>query len=368
MTPPDKPKLVISLDDLDDGPAAAGTRAPVQSPAPRVFPTVDGVRRPVAQIGNPLAPAPAAARPVAAAGFNLGDVRARNLVASLAGMGLGWAVTEILGIGDSNSTSTLSQDFHAGVWVAVLGCLFSIVFVGWEHIEARNAEGVLVAARSAAPWGAGTGFVAGFIANAIYHALLVHALESGGGLTSLYIARILGWGIFGLGVGATTAALVRARDKLINGALGGVIGGAVGGLAFEWVAEHVQSTGLARLIGLLVIGAGIGVAIGVVETLRREAWFHIVGGGMSGKEFVLYEGDTRVGSSPKCEITLIKDPAILPQHFAVTSTDSGARRTLVAHPGAVVTINGAPVARHHLRSGDSIGVGGTTIAYAERAI
>jgi pSer/pThr/pTyr-binding forkhead associated (FHA) protein len=33
-----------------------------------------------------------------------------------------------------------------------------------------------------------------------------------------------------------------------------------------------------------------------------------------------------------------------------------------------VTVNGAPIAQHQLRDGDRIGVGATTIAYAERAL
>ena len=122
----------------------------------------------------------------------------------------------------------------------------------------------------------------------------------------------------------------------------------------------MQSSTFARLIGLLVIGAGIGLAIGLVETLRRQAWLHIIGGGMAGKEFVLYESETKVGSSPKCEITLIKDPGIQPHHFIISAAPNGGRRTITAYQGCAVTINGTPIAQHELRDGDAIGVGATT--------
>ena len=367
MTPPDRPKVVISLEDLEDtgstaaplvpGPAVAAPAA-YQAPAERMpsLPPLPG----------PTIPAPRAVRPAAAqGGLNLGSVQARSVVAGAAGVALGWAITEIFGIAGMQATSKLGSDLQAGLWVAVLGFCFSVAFTGWDHIEARNTEGILVAVRAAGPWGAGLGFVAGFLANAIYLALFEQALESlSTGL--LYVARAIGWGVFGLGMGLTTAVLVRAKEKLVNGALGGVAGGVVGGLCFEFVGEHVSAAASGRLLGLLIIGAGIGLAIGLVETARREAWVKVVGGGMTGKEFILYAVETKVGSSPKCELTLIKDPAVQPFHFVVTGGGTAGRRLLTAYQGCQVTINGTPVAQHQLRHGDTIGVGGTTLAYAER--
>ncbi len=78
----------------------------------------------------------------------------------------------------------------------------------------------------------------------------------------------------------------------------------------------------------------------------------------------------RSGSSPKCEITLIKDPSIHPVH-AVIHTQNGtgqASRTLTASPGCSVSVNDLPVQQHGLRPGDQIGVGTMTIAYSEREV
>jgi hypothetical protein len=88
---------------------------------------------------------------------------------------------------------------------------------------------------------------------------------------------------------------------------------------------------------------------------------------MTGKEFVLYEVETPVGSSPKCGITLIKDSNIAPFHFVIGAADRG-RRTIAAYEGATIAVNGTPVTHHVLRSGDTITVGGTAIAYSERSI
>jgi hypothetical protein len=357
MSTPERPKLVISFDD--DGPDEPTAVAP---PTP-TLPPVGGMAPRQLQ---PAARTPSS--PGAALGdFSLGSVQGRSLVAATAAIVAGWAITEITGVAGLTATTKAGANVHAGLWVGLLGLVFAIVYTGWEQIEARDGEGLLLRVRQAGPWGAGLGFVAGFLASVIFQALLIQAFKNGSHAL-LYVARGLGWGIFGLGMGATTAVVVRAREKLVNGALGGVIGGALGGLLFEFVGEHVHSETLSRLIGLLVVGAGIGLAIGLVETLRREAWLRVVGGGMTGKEFVLYEVETPVGSSPKCGVTLIKDPAIAPFHFVIRAGDGRGRRTITPYEGATVAINGTPISHHVLRSGDTIAVGATTIAYSERTI
>lgn len=361
---PEKRKLVVSLDEFEDTPSPPQAASPppaaytAPAPAAQAFPLVGG------------SAATAPARPALTrvqSGVNLGSVRARSVMAGAAGVAIGWLVTEVSGIGGLQAGSRLESDLQAGLWVAILGFCFSVAFAGWDHVEGHNVEGILVAVRRAGPWGAGLGFAAGFLANVIYLALIEQAIESLS-TSVLYLARAIGWAVFGLGMGLTTAALVRARAKMVNGAIGGVAGGAVGGLCFEYVAEHVSAEASGRLFGLLVIGAGIGLAIGLVETARRSAWLHVTGGGMTGKEFILYDVETKVGSSPKCEITLIKDPAIAPFHFVVTGGGTGGRRVITAHSGCQLTINGTPVAQHQLRNGDLIGVGRTSLAYAERTL
>ena len=123
---------------------------------------------------------------------------------------------------------------------------------------------------------------------------------------------------------------------------------------------------MSRLLGELVIGAGIGAAIGLIETARRQAWVKIVAGGMTGKEFIVYHANTIFGSSPKAQITLIKDPNVAPFHFRID--EHGPRRALTAFDGCAVAVNGAPVTSHWLRDGDVIQAGSSALRYQERAI
>jgi hypothetical protein len=382
-------KLVLTEEDMAGPAAPAAPPPPADAPPPwqaappprapvQEFPTVGGVgapRRVVAPGAAPPRSVAPGAPPALPAWLNVNTVIGRSIVAAAAGIALGWLIGEVTGAAGWPQTaqSKLGLDVKTGVWVALIGVLFTIVYAGWEHILARSPEGLLHVAKTSGPVGAGLGFVSGFIAQFVFAELLQNILESGDIPTPndirFYLARALAWGLFGMGMGAASAALIRSRQKLINGLIGGAIGGAVGGIVFHWLGSQISSEGTARLIGLLVVGIGIGVAIGLIETARRDAWLNVVGGAMTGKEFIVYEAETKIGSDPKCEIVLIKDPAIQPYHFVI-NTPAGAgqqRRTLVAYQGCAVTIQGQPVAQHTLRDGDVIGVGTTSIKYAERA-
>lgn len=387
MTGPERRKLVLTEEELTapeappapppprHSPPPPSYAAPAPQQPPQEFPTVGGVG------GPPRAVAPGSAAPGAPPALptwlNVNTVRGRSLVAAAAGIALAWAVTELLGGAEwgAGSHSKLALDASSAAWVAILGLLFVVVYSGWEHILARNPDGLLHVLRTTGPAGAGLGFVSGFIAQAVFTALIDAIDPTGHGLfvdpgdLRLYLARALAWGLFGMGVGAASAALIRSRQKLVNGLIGGAIGGAVGGLVFHWVSLQMPtSQGSARLIGLLFVGVGIGVAIGLIETARRDAWLNVIGGAMTGKEFIVYEAETKVGSGPKCEIVLIKDPAVQPYHFVINTPAATTQqtRTLVAYQGCEVTIQGQRVAQHTLRDGDVIGVGSTFIRYSER--
>ena len=385
MTEPERRKLVLTEEDMG-GPAAPAAPppaanapppqqpgAPAQPPA-QEFPTVRGVG------ASPRVVSPgssAAAAPGLPAWLNVNTVIGRSIIAAAAGIALGWVLGEVTGRANapSGAESKLGLDITTGIWVALIGVVFAIVYTGWEHIVARNPEGVLHVAKTSGPVGAGLGFVSGFLAQVVFAELIESLLESGS-LDSLhdyrlYLARALAWGLFGMGMGAASAVLIRSRQKLVNGLIGGAVGGAVGGLVFHWVGLEMQeSQGTARLIGLLFVGVGIGVAIGLIETARKDAWLNVVGGAMTGKEFIVYEAETKIGSDPKCEIVLIKDPAIQPYHFVINTPPGTAQRgrTLIAYQGCAVTIHGQPVAQHTLRDGDVVGVGTTLIKYSERTV
>jgi hypothetical protein len=354
----ERKRLVIGPEDLPPDPAArSADDAPTQAmQAP--LPSIDGVRPP--------------ATPVAVGGSSLsfGGTLPNNIVAAaIAGLA-GWAAFRLF---FAHPPLTTDQVGLAAREVAVFGAVFAAIFAAWEDARSGIWEAAARSAITGLVLGAVGGAASGAVAQLIFEHMVKNLYENVENLSELidlyasakfYLARALAWAIFGAGVGVSLGIAKRAPRKAINGIIGGVVGGALGGLAFHYAAIHVEDLATAQLIGFGVVGVGIGVSIGLVEVARRQAWFKVVRGGMLGKEFIVYHQVTNVGSAPKCEITLIKDPQVSPFHCRID--DRGGRYSISAYEGQSVGINGTPVTSHWLRAGDMVEVGGTALQYRER--
>ncbi len=294
-------------------------------------------------------------------------------VAAAIGILAGWAITEITGIGNITATSKLGLDATEGLWVAVVGLAFGGTVIAYDSaVGGAWAAARQRFAKAAVPM-FGASFAAGFLAQVVYGEIIKSILEEvlrgqttvGQNDVRLYLARALGWALFGLGVGVTVGLIRKANRLAINGAIGGAIGGAVGGVIFEYLAVNASlGEALTRLAGLAAVGGLIAGATRVVETARRQAWLHITAGGMAGKEFILYHDVTRIGASQDCEVFLLKDPAVAKLHAQIDDRDG--QRLLTAMPDAPVYVNQQPVQSHLLRNGDQLQIGNTVITYAER--
>jgi hypothetical protein len=368
VTVAERRRLVITDDDVAGAPAprvaqqtnAAHAAAPIANgpgPANAPLPSIQGARPAATQI---------ALKPAGSASPLSGTV-AQNVVASLAGALAGWAVCQLF-VNDQSFAHPVQE---AAKFFGVFAAVYSAIFASWESLTAQVWERALRSALIGGVVGAIGGAISGAIAQELYGKIIENIVNDSGyaiGPTDfkLNAARALGWAILGVGVGAALGAAQQSSRKLVNGLIGGAIGGAIGGFLFNYVAQATQSEGTTRFVTDAIAGAAIGIAIGLVEIARRQAWLRVTGGGMAGKEFILYHANTNLGSSPKAEITLIKDPAISPFHFRIE--DRGRERVLTAYEGAAVAVNGSPVATQRLRAGDSIQVGNTTLGYQEKEL
>jgi len=358
-----KPRLVITGDDLPP----AASMAPAGAHAyggTATLPPVTGVRPAPMQVG--MSPGSGARA--------LRGTLVTSIVGAFLATLVGWGLLEVLLSGD-HSTTNGQAIMRAAIEFGGFGALFAALYSAWDDVTGGVWSKVPAAAGIGLGIGVLVGAISGAIAQALYGAIVKSLLANVQSLEDLdhiynsiefFFARGLAWAIFGLGVGVAAAAAKRSMRKLVNGVIGGLAGGFVGGVFFHWVSAHIESGMLGRVLGLVVVGLGIGAAIGLVEVVRRQAWLRIVAGGMAGKEFIVYHQTTDIGSSPKCQITLIKDPAVGPHHLRIV--EHAGRRTLQAFEGCHVTINGTPVTQHVLRNGDVIGVGTTTVQYAEKAV
>lgn len=382
----DRPKIVLDENDFAEessasvgittsnppmaatAPAQSQARATSNVPLPAV---TRGVPR---RVEAAAAPRLGQTAPMSTAASWLTSPGRALLVASAVGVVLAWGVTEAFGIAEIHVESKTGTDAVTGLWTGVVGVMFGGTLLGFDSAVAGawDVAGKRFA-RAAAPM-FGAAFVAGYLGNVIFLHIVQGVAEEafrGASITDndirLYLARGLGWALFGAGIGGTIGLLNKSRRQAINGALGGALGGAAGGLVFQFVEANAgASVGTSRLLGLIGIGALIALATRAIETARREAWLQVLSGGMAGKEFILYHAVTRLGSTPECEIFLLKDPSVAKVHAQIE--DRGTQRMLTAMPDAPVFVNQAPVNAQVLRNGDQVQVGNTVLGYSERAV
>ena len=191
------------------------------------------------------------------------------------------------------------------------------------------------------------------------------------GFLLLVIARSLAWTVAGMTVGLGPGIALKAKKVTYNGFLGGMIGGAIGGLLFDPI-NYLFSGGtfetgaeISRAFGFAVIGLSAGFMIGLVEMLTKDAWLLMTAGPLKGKQFIVYKNPTMIGSSPKNEIYLFKDPAIQPVHAAIHILRDGYEIENL-NSLSDTYINGRAIKRQRLISGDTIQIGETKFIYTEK--
>lgn len=295
-----------------------------------------------------------------AAGRSAGDYVSAICQGALIGgcaIAAAWAITEKSG---AARASTL---FGIATYVAIVGAVYAAVVCSWSDFLDRLWSRALERAAIGAWVGLAAGAISGTLAWLLYDSLQQITTDPSGGRS--YLLRMLAWAVFGAGIGMAPGLAQRAPRKIQNGVIGGVIGGALGGAVQHWASFEVAAESDARLLGLVAIGVSVGAAVGLVEIARREAWVRVITGRMKGKQFILYHRETYIGSSPKAQITLIKDRDARPLHAKIVDTDRV--RTVVAVDGDIA-VNGRITASRRLRTGYRITLGATTLEYSERTI
>jgi len=355
-------ELVIELEDLDDVPdtpqraypaAPAGGYPPPAGAAG--YPAVD------AKAGYDLY-AKAKKSPVAAI---FGNLMLQMFIAGLIGGLLAWVANEPWTQDTpEGATPDLSNVYlHSVLFFGIVGALIGAAL--------GAVEGLLTGAYSKMAPDAGIGLLigavgggfAGFAGQFVYASIT----RPDAGMTVQVLGRTVGWALAGMAIGLAQGIRYLNFNRILNGLIGGAVGGFVGGLLFDPIGMIVGGGEVSRLIALGVIGAATGAAIGLLEEVRKEAWFTIVEGPLTGKEFILYKQVTSIGSAGYCDIPLLKDPNVAPEHARIQQ--SGNAFVLASLVGAeAVHVNGRPTGRHSLSSGDLVHIGSTAFFYQDRAV
>lgn len=166
----------------------------------------------------------------------------------------------------------------------------------------------------------------------------------GGGDLLRDLFRAVGWAIFGVGIGVAEGVVTFSKKRFLFGGLGGLIGGLVGGIAFTFVTRMSDMQLTNRALGFVLLGAFIGLFVGLIPDWLKTAWLKIVSSGRNeGKEFLLDKPVNAIGSADNCDVGLYGDPAIAREHAEISR--QGGQFTLHTKPGQTVLVNNAPATR-----------------------
>jgi MFS family permease len=190
----------------------------------------------------------------------------------------------------------------------------------------------------------------------------------------LIVARSLTWALVGALLGLALGAARKSWKGALNSAIGGLLGGFAGGVLFDTIAPHIgfvltlgltESGWASRLIGLVLMGALIGLFSTIAEQLLAPASLKVVSSGrMEGREFVIDKPIVTIGRDERCDVALYYDRDIAMRHALIRWEDSG--YAIVPESGAIVLVNNQPVRYYRLRDKDIITVGQTRLMFRER--
>lgn len=177
------------------------------------------------------------------------------------------------------------------------------------------------------------------------------------------IGRLLGWAMFGLGIGMSEGLAHRSTRGMFHGSVGGLLGGALGGLAFTAVRQSLERPSAGRAWGFAILGASVGLFMSLVPVLLKTAWLKVVSSGRDeGKERIVEKALTTIGRNDSCDLGLYGDPAVMPVHAEIRQ--EGGQFVLL--PKGPVTVNGQAVDRAVLQDEDRIDLASIKVRFKRR--
>jgi hypothetical protein len=225
------------------------------------------------------------------------------------------------------------------------------------------------------------GLVSGLLGSAVGQGLF--SLSEG---TTAEVLRAFGWMLTGLLIGASVgvfdvlARLLRGEGisgavrKVINGLIGGSIGGLLGallyiplGIALGWLfkrdAGDVLSSGA---WGMVVLGACIGLFIGLAQVILKEAWVRVEAGFRPGRELIISKDQITIGRAESCDIGLFGGQGVEKVHARIVHKGNRYLLSDDETPGGTYVNDERVTAPRELSNGDTIRLGNCVLRFGER--
>jgi pSer/pThr/pTyr-binding forkhead associated (FHA) protein len=290
-------------------------------------------------------------------------------LAGLIGGAMGWMPVELASQGHSLTEVQTNWTLFAGfasmaILAGMIGGMITAAagqrFEWTPAVKKHFLRGFVICAAVAIP--------ETYCSNLIFSAILNAGgwgVGHQGSLAYMVLARLVGWSLMGVMLGAGVGAASLSFPNVLKGALGGLIGGFVGGLCFDLIGSVSQTGLLSRLIGLSAIGLGIGFFIGLVQELTKTAWVAVEAGRLKGRQYRLEGSTIGIGRAEENRVGLFGDAAVQPRHAVIERRgDRYMLRSLAVQAGTY--LNGQRVEEADLHEGDRLRIGDYELSFHVR--
>ncbi|GMO66140.1 MAG: hypothetical protein Ta2A_14180 [Treponemataceae bacterium] len=259
--------------------------------------------------------------------------------------GVGAFVGDMIGEFLTNNDSQTNADLilSVGVWGAFIGLGISAALLLAQTFSTKKKPDMPQLLKTLAIGfgvGAFSGGLAQFIFN--YTQYISPAVRT--------ISNALCWGVMGTGLGLSAAFYVPNYPPK-RATLAGAIGGTLGGIIY--VAMLGSGGYWGSIIGVIVLGAAIGLAISFIEEALRDAWLTIVWGPKENTTVALGEKPVSFGTSREVDV-------YLPQRQGEPPAPA-IRAIFKIENGKIVMEDRLTNRRGELRDGDRIDLGRVNI-------
>jgi hypothetical protein len=153
----------------------------------------------------------------------------------------------------------------------------------------------------------------------------------------------------------------------VYGLIGGGLGGFIGGFLFEWLRVALGDRhDLGQSVGIVTLGAGLGLCLALVEQALRRAWVQVLNGRQEGRIYLLSHPRCRMGLDERAEVGLFGDASVARRHAEIESTAGGYLLHDLAAAGTTRVNGEAVVKTRNLRDGDRFELGRTQLVFRQR--